>query len=68
VKVKQGSAADLVGRLQAGDEVVKWNRASLRGLTYDEVYSIMSKSKHDLQVELVVERILEYILEEFFIF
>lgn len=59
VKVRQGSTADLVGGLQVGDEVVKWNRASLRGLTYDEVYSIMSKSRQLEQVELVVERILE---------
>ena len=59
VKVRCGSAADVVGRLQVGDEVVKWNRTSLRGLTYDEVYSIMNKSRSDLQVELVVERLLE---------
>lgn len=59
VRVRSGSVADVVGRLQAGDEVVKWNRTCLRGLTYDDVYSVMSRSRGDAQVELVVERILK---------
>ena len=59
VKVKKDSISDTVGRLQAGDEVVKWNGKCLRGLTYDEVFSLMNKSKHDNEVELDVERIIE---------
>lgn len=59
VKIKKNSVADTVGGLQLGDEVIKWNGKLLRGLTYDEVYSIMSKSKNDSQVELVVERPIE---------
>lgn len=59
VKVKKDSIADTLGRLQAGDEVIKWNGKLLRGLTFDEVYSIMSKSKQDSQIELIVERSIE---------
>ena len=59
VKVKKDSVSDSIGRLQVGDEIVKWNGKLLRGLTYDEVYSIMSQSKQDNQIELVVERLVE---------
>ncbi len=59
VKVKSDSIADTVGRIQIGDEVLKWNGISLRGLTYDEVFSITSKSRMDQQIELVIERLKE---------
>ena len=39
-----------------GDEVVKWNRHTLRGLAFEEVYDIIFDSKADPQVELVVQR------------
>ena len=59
VKIKKDSLSDLIGRLQVGDEVITWNGKSLRGLTYDQVYSIMNKSKDDTSVELTVERSIE---------
>ncbi|CAF0795571.1 unnamed protein product [Brachionus calyciflorus] len=58
VKVKKDSIADTIGRLQVEDEIVKWNGKLLRGLSFDEVYSIINKSKQDSQIELIVERIL----------
>ena len=61
VKIKKNSLSDIMGRLQVGDEVITWNGKAMRGLSYDEVYSIMNKSKHDITVELVVERPIEYL-------
>jgi regulating synaptic membrane exocytosis protein 2 len=60
VKIRKDSIADSIGRLQVDDEIVKWNGKLLRGLTYDEVYSIVSNSQQDFsQIDLVVERIVE---------
>lgn len=59
VKVRKDSVGDSVGRLQVDDEIVKWNGKLLRGLTYDEVYSLLTKSRSDNQVELSVERLIE---------
>ncbi|KAL3193215.1 hypothetical protein MRX96_017901 [Rhipicephalus microplus] len=55
-KVKKGSVADTVGHLRPGDEVLEWNGRSLQGKTYEEVYDIISESKQEMQVELVVSR------------
>ena len=55
-KVKKNSLADTAGAIQPGDEVLTWNGLSLRGLTYDEVYSLMCKSRADDQVTLGLER------------
>lgn len=55
-KVKKGSIADTVGHLRPGDEVLEWNGRSLQGKTYEEVYDIISESRQDMQVELVVSR------------
>ncbi|XP_019632753.1 PREDICTED: regulating synaptic membrane exocytosis protein 1-like isoform X12 [Branchiostoma belcheri] len=55
-KVKKGSIADTVGHLRAGDEVLSWNGSSLQGATFEEVYFIISESKPEPQVELVVSR------------
>ena len=59
VKIKKDSISDTVGRLQVGDEVITWNGKSMRGLSYDQVYSILNKSKEDMTVELTVERPIE---------
>ena len=59
VHVRKDSVADTIGRLQAGDELIKWNDTLLHGLTFDEVYAVMLNSKNDSQIELVVERTLE---------
>lgn len=59
VKIKKDSLADTVGRLQVGDEILKWNGHELRGLAYDEVYAIMTQSKKDMQVELCAKRLME---------
>ena len=45
VKLRKDSIADTIGRLQLYDEVVKWNGKLLRGLTFDEVYSIITKTQ-----------------------
>ncbi|EEC01249.1 hypothetical protein IscW_ISCW000600 [Ixodes scapularis] len=55
-KVKKGSIADTVGHLRPGDEVLEWNGRSLQGKTYEEVYDIISESKMEMQVELIVSR------------
>jgi C-terminal processing protease CtpA/Prc len=59
VKIKKNSISDTIGRLQVGDEVTTWNGKPMRGLTYDQVYSILNKSKEDSTVELTVERPIE---------
>lgn len=59
VKIKKDSISDTVGRLQVGDEVITWNGKSMRGLSYDQVYSILNKSKEEMTVELTVERPIE---------
>ncbi|XP_073830260.1 rab3 interacting molecule isoform X2 [Musca autumnalis] len=55
-KVKRGSVADTEGRIQPGDEIVKWNGHNLQNKTADEVYDIIDESRLDAQVELVVSR------------
>lgn len=42
----------------AGDEVIEWNGRSLYGRTAQEVHDIIADSKHDLQVELIVSRVI----------
>ena len=68
-KVRKNSIADTIGRLQIDDEIVKWNGKLLRGLTYDEVYSLISnyqlsggdgnEDSQNNQIELIVERLIE---------
>ncbi|KAA0200282.1 hypothetical protein HAZT_HAZT003079 [Hyalella azteca] len=55
-KVKKGSIADTVGHLRPGDEVLEWNGRVLSGLTFEEVYDVISESCHEAQVELIVAR------------
>ncbi len=57
-KIKKGSPCDTIYHLKPGDEIVEWNQIKLRGLTNDEVLNIMSKSRFDSQIEIVVERCL----------
>lgn len=59
VNVRKESVSDTVGRLQAGDEIVKWNETLLRGLSRQQALAVMQASKNESQVELVVERTLE---------
>jgi C-terminal processing protease CtpA/Prc len=59
VRVQKDSMSDTMGRLQAGDEIIKWNETLLRGLTFDQVYAVMRSTKREPQIELVVERTLE---------
>jgi hypothetical protein len=59
VHVKKNSVSDTQGRLQAGDEIVKWNQKQLRGMSYEQAHAIINQSKNDAQIELVVERHLE---------
>ena len=63
IKLKQDSIAETIGRLQVNDEIIKWNGKLLRGLSFDEVYSIINKSKQEAQIDLIVERRLKYILK-----
>lgn len=55
-KVKKGSIADLVGKLRPGDEVLEWNGRSLQSKSYEEVHNIISGSRQDEKVQLVVSR------------
>ena len=59
VKIRKDSISETVGKFQVGDEILKWNGHYLRGLTYDEVYAVMSRSRQDLQVEIFAERLME---------
>jgi hypothetical protein len=57
--VKKGSVADITGGLQADDEIIKLNGRPLRGLTEEQVSSIVNKSRQHPQsgqFELVLER------------
>lgn len=45
--------------LISGDEVIEWNGRSLKDATFEEVYDIIFESKHEPQVELVVQRNLD---------
>jgi len=55
-KVKEGSIADVIGRIRRGDEILEWNSRGLIDKTYDEVHEVIADSKIDSQVELVVSR------------
>ena len=55
-KVKKGSIADSVGNLLPGDEVLEWNGRSLQDKSYEEVHEIITESRQDDQVELIVSR------------
>uniref|UniRef100_A0A914V9M0 PDZ domain-containing protein n=1 Tax=Plectus sambesii TaxID=2011161 RepID=A0A914V9M0_9BILA len=55
-RVKRGSVADVVGRLRTDDEVLEWNGRPLQNATHQQVYDIISSSKNDAQVELIVSR------------
>jgi len=39
-----------------GDEVIEWNGRSLQGKGYEQVYEIVSESRQEPQVELIVAR------------
>ncbi|KHJ98912.1 C2 domain protein [Oesophagostomum dentatum] len=55
-RVKPGSVADLIGRLRAGDEVLEWNGQALQNATFEQVYEIISASKQESHVEIIVSR------------
>uniref|UniRef100_A0A336LL41 CSON009705 protein n=1 Tax=Culicoides sonorensis TaxID=179676 RepID=A0A336LL41_CULSO len=55
-KVKRGSIADQEGHIKPGDEVIEWNGRSLHNRSAQEVYDIVSDSRSDPQVELIVSR------------
>lgn len=57
-KVKKGSIADTIGKLQPGDEVLEWNGLSLKGKTYEEVHDIIAESRQNPQVELLISRLI----------
>lgn len=44
--------------LLTGDEVIEWNGQSLYNRSAQEVHDIIAESKHDLQVELIVSRVI----------
>lgn len=46
-RVKKGSIADKVGRLEPGDEVIMWNDHELRGASSDRVCDIISASRDE---------------------
>ncbi|GIX75666.1 regulating synaptic membrane exocytosis protein 2 [Caerostris darwini] len=54
--IKEGSVADRIGRIQPYDEVLEWNGRRFRGLFKEEVAEIISKSKEDPQVQLLICR------------
>lgn len=41
-----------------GDEVIEWNGQSLNGRSAQEVHDIIADSRYDLQVELIVSRVI----------
>ncbi|KAG8192520.1 hypothetical protein JTE90_015161 [Oedothorax gibbosus] len=54
--IREGSLAERVGKIEPGDEVLEWNGRRLRGLFKDEVASIISLSKNEPQVQLLLSR------------
>jgi len=42
--------------VDAGDEVIEWNGRSLQGKGYEQVYEIVTESRQEAQVELIVAR------------
>ncbi|CAD7093853.1 unnamed protein product [Hermetia illucens] len=57
-KVKHGSVADTEGLIQAGDEIIEWNGRTLHNKSAQEVNDVISESKHEPQVELIVSRLI----------
>jgi hypothetical protein len=55
-RIKKGSLCETLYNLKCGDEILEWNSILLRNLTYDQVANIMSNSRSDCQVDLVIER------------
>ena len=55
-KVKKGSIADAAGKLRPGDEVLEWNGQDLQSKSYEEVHTIISNSRQDEHVRLIVSR------------
>ncbi|KAF8565038.1 hypothetical protein P879_03565 [Paragonimus westermani] len=55
-RVKPGSPADVIGQLQAGDEVLEWNGSSLKDLLAEEVSQIIQETRDAPQIELIVQR------------
>ncbi|KAM7538442.1 hypothetical protein Aperf_G00000077011 [Anoplocephala perfoliata] len=62
--VKEGSAADVMGELQTGDEILEWNGHNLRGLHQEEVSKILALSRNTDEVWLTVQRVLDDYYEE----
>ncbi|KAF7233647.1 hypothetical protein EG68_06271 [Paragonimus skrjabini miyazakii] len=62
-RVKPGSPADVIGQLQAGDEVLEWNGSSLKDLMAEEVSQIIQETRDAPQIELIVQRENEYAIE-----
>ncbi|EAT48461.1 AAEL000479-PA [Aedes aegypti] len=55
-QVQRGSIADQEGHIRPGDEVVEWNGHSMRGKSASNVYDIISASKREPLVELLLTR------------
>uniref|UniRef100_A0AC35G8Z7 Regulating synaptic membrane exocytosis protein 2 n=1 Tax=Panagrolaimus sp. PS1159 TaxID=55785 RepID=A0AC35G8Z7_9BILA len=55
-KVRPGSVADIVGQLRPGDEVLEWNGHCLQNASLEHVRQIVTSSKNDSQIELIVSR------------
>ncbi|XP_062556119.1 regulating synaptic membrane exocytosis protein 2 isoform X3 [Armigeres subalbatus] len=55
-QVQRGSIADQEGHIRPGDEVVEWNGHSMRGKSASDVYDIISASKREPLVELLLTR------------
>ncbi|GFS49951.1 regulating synaptic membrane exocytosis protein 2 [Nephila pilipes] len=55
-KVVRGSIADTVGQVRPGDEVLEWNGRNLQNKSYEEVYQIVSESRHEPQIQLTIGR------------
>ncbi|XP_058448577.1 regulating synaptic membrane exocytosis protein 2 isoform X2 [Malaya genurostris] len=58
-QVQRGSLADKEGHIRPGDEVVQWNGNSLRGKSALDVYEIVSDSRLEPSVELLVTRAIQ---------
>ncbi|XP_058822018.1 regulating synaptic membrane exocytosis protein 2 isoform X1 [Topomyia yanbarensis] len=54
--VQRGSLADKEGHIRPGDEVVEWNGHSLRDKSAQDVYVIISDSRMEPFVELLITR------------
>ncbi|GBL96577.1 Regulating synaptic membrane exocytosis protein 2 [Araneus ventricosus] len=52
----KGSLADRIGRILPNDEVLEWNTIKFRGLSKEQVHDIITRSKEESQVQLIVSR------------